>query len=220
MPNLWDEILFGILPYVAAALFFGGAIYRGVVRPLEWSTRASGFFERPSMGIASLALHWGIIVLFVAHLFGWVGGLMGSMTMSQIFYWMGVVAGASVLYGVLAALIRRIMVPEMRAMSMAEDYILLTFLLVIVILALYQVLVGQLFGLALTVAPWLSSVFQLSPDVKLMSGLTLIIKAHITLSLLFIAYWPYTKMVHVLALPWRYFYRPYLTVRLYRRMVR
>src|SRR3989304_792857 len=115
MPSFWDQILFGVLPYVSFTLFLTGLLYRGVLKPLEWSTRASGFFERPSMGIASLALHWGIIVLFLAHLFGFVGGLMLSPDLIQVFYWTGVVAGAAVLYGVTVALIRRIMVPEMRA---------------------------------------------------------------------------------------------------------
>lgn len=220
MPSLLDNVLFGVLPYVASAVFLGGLIYRGIIRPLEWSTRASGFFERTSMGIASLALHWGIIVLFAAHILGLIGGLILSPAYTRWFYWMGVVAGTAVFYGSLASFIRRIMVSEMRAMSRYEDYILQGFLITISGLALYQVLVGQLFGLSLTVAPWLASMYKLSPKVELMSGLTWITKTHITLFWLFFAYWPYTKMVHVWALPWRYVYRPYQSIRMYKQIVR
>lgn len=220
MPSLLDEILFAVLPYIALALFVSGLIYRGMVKPLEWTSRASGFFERTSMGIASLALHWGIIFLFIAHLIGLIGGLTLSQTLSRVFYWMGVIAGTAVFYGSLVVLVRRITVREMRVTSLAEDYVIPSFVLLIAGLALYQVLVGQLFGLSLSVAPWLVSIFKFSPDAGLMADLSLVTKAHITLALLLIAYWPYTKLVHVIALPWRYFYRPYQSIRLYRRMVR
>lgn len=220
MPSLVDEMLFAVLPYITIALFIGGLIYRGIVRPLEWSSRASGFFERPSIGIASLALHWGIIFLIVAHLFGLAGTLLPSAALVRVFYWMGAIAGSLFLFGVAAALIRRIVVREMRAMSRAEDYILLVFLLVIPSIALYQSLVLQVFGVSAMVGDWVVSLFKLSPEVGPMAGLTLITKMHITLVLLFISYFPYTKMVHVLALPWRYVYRPYHSIRMYRRMVR
>ena len=220
MPSVLDNVLFAVLPYISLALFISGLIYRGIVRPLEWSARASGFFERPSMGIAALSLHWGIILLFVAHLFGLAGGLLLSQALIQVFYWIGAIAGGFFLYGVIVALLRRIMVREMRVMSFAEDYIILVLLLVIPGLALYQVLVGQLFGFSSTVAPWFASLFRFSPEVELVAGLTFITKTHITLVWLFIAYWPYTRMVHVLAFPWRYFYRPYQSIRIYQRMVR
>lgn len=215
MSGLWDVALFAIFPYVSVALFVAGLTYSGIVNPFAWTARSSQFFERPALGAAILTFHWGVILLFVAHLFGLVAGLLLNPSLVTVFYWLGLWAGALTLYGSALALSRRVMVPEVRATSRAEDYVILLLLLAIAGVALYQALVNRMFGVSLSVAPWMGSVFGLQPDVKSMAGLPVLNKIHISLFFVLLAYWPYTKLVHVWAFPWRFATRPWISMRTY-----
>ncbi len=213
MPGIFDIILFAILPYVSIALFIAGLLYRGFVNPFAWTTRSSQFFESPALGAAVLTFHWGVILLFIAHLFGLIAGLFLVPSLITVFYWLGLLSGVLTLYGSTLALIRRLIVPEVRAMSVAEDYIILVLLFAIAGVALYLALVSRIFGLSLNVAPWVGSVFALQPDVKPMAGLPLLNKIHISLFMVLLAYWPYTKLVHVWAFPWRFIARARISMR-------
>lgn len=224
----WDNLAFGVLPYVGMLLFFFVPVYRAYKGQVQWSargdfqwtTRASGFFGRPMMGGGSLALHWGIFILFAGHVVGLVGGYLGRLDMIEVFHWVGLASGLLFGYGILVALLRRIVNPEMRAMSTAEDYAILTFLFVIPALALYQVIFPQVFGLSAVVGPWLVSIYTLSPDVGLMAGATLLTKIHIIIATIFFAYFPFTKLVHLWSYPFGYITRPYIAVRSYLRTMK
>lgn len=223
-----DKFFFVILPYVAMVLFFGVPVYRAFRGKLQWTargelpwtTRASGFFGTPVLGVAALALHWGIILLFVAHVIGLLGGYLQNTTLVEIFYWLGLVAGIAFFYGCLVAFIRRIVNPEMRAMSMAEDYIVLIFLLVISGLALYQVLISQVFGMSWVVGQWLAGIYTFTPDDEVMAGASLLTKLHIISASIFFAYFPFTKLVHLWSYPFNYITRPYISMRSYLRTMK
>lgn len=213
-----NEFLFAVFPYVALTLFIVVPIIRRVNGGFTFTTRASGFIERPSMGIAALSLHWGIIILFVAHLLGLIGGLVTNMSMVDWFHWTGLGAGVFALYGFSLAFIRRCVIPEMRAVSQIDDYIVLVLLIVIVSFGLYPVIADKSFGLSMTVAPWVKSIFLFSPDWTGMSGMPLMSKIHISAGMLLAAYFPFTKLVHMWTIPFSYFVRPYQSMRTYRRV--
>jgi len=90
-----ENFLFIGLPYIALFLMIGGILYRlfsgfmGSYRgrwdfsargDFLWSTRSTGFFGRTSIGAASLNIHWGMILLLIAHVVGFVGGLKAMST--------------------------------------------------------------------------------------------------------------------------------------------
>lgn len=212
-----DSFFFTVFPYVALTLFVVVPIVRRRSGGFRFTTRASGFFERPSMGIAALALHWGILTLFLAHICGYIGGVRLSSGWVDVFHWVGLVAGMVTLYGASLALIRRLMVPELRATSQIDDYLVLCFLIPILVTGLYPVIADKTFGISYTVAPWVRDVLTLDPEVGAMAGLATITKVHIILSMAFFAYFPFTKMVHVWTVPLRYFVRPYQSIRSYQR---
>lgn len=222
------SFFFAILPYIAMVLFFGVPLYRAFRGKLQWSargelawtTRASGFFGSPVLGVAALALHWGIIVLFIAHIIGLIGGYLQNTAMVDIFHWVGIFAGISFFYGCLVALIRRLISPEMRAMSMLEDYIILLFLLTISGIALYQVVILRVFGMSWVVGRWLTSIYTLSPDVELIKGASFITRLHIIIASIFFCYFPFTKLVHMWSYPFNYIVRPYISIRSYLRTMK
>ncbi len=162
---MWDNFLFIGLPYIAVImLFFGGVIYRGfsgvmgryrgdwdlsVRGDYLWTTRSTGFFGRASIGPASLCLHWGIIILFFAHVIGLIGGAYSLASWVEFFRWAGL--GGGILYGIVWALVRRIAFARVKAMSTPDDYIILLFLIVISGLGLYQSAVEMVFGLSYSV---------------------------------------------------------------------
>lgn len=214
-----DKFFFEVYPYIVLSLFVAVPIIRRRFGGFRFSTRASGFFERPSMGIAAIALHWGIITLFFAHLCGFIGGLITSAEWVDVFHWVGLVAGIATLYGLSLAFLRRVVVPEMRATSQVDDYLVLVLLITIVITGIYPVIADKTFGLSYTVAPWVKSILTFSPDVGAVGGLALINKLHLVISMTFFAYFPFTKMVHIWTVPLGYLIRPYQSMRTYKKVM-
>jgi nitrate reductase gamma subunit len=225
-----DNFFFIGLPYITIIVFFGGIIYRGFSRALSghrgkwdwtvrgdylWTTRSTGFFGRASIGPASLCLHWGVLILFVAHLVGFVGGAYNFAAWVEFFRWVGLAGGILFLYGAVWALVRRIVIPQVKAMSTPDDYMVLLFLIAIDGLGLYQAAVELVFGISYSAGPWLGSIIALQPDVTMIAGAPLTNKLHIIVSLIFFAYFPFTKLVHAGSYPFGYISRSFISMRRY-----
>lgn len=208
-----SKFLWGVYPYLCALLFFAVPIIRMSFRPFAWSTRASSLFSKRSLGVASLLMHWGLLTVFAGHLAGLYGGLLASRGAINFFFWSALVGGFMILAGSIIALVRRIAVPEVRAMSQAEDYIIHLLLIPLVSLALYQVLVHRIFGIAYTASSWVASLWTFNPQPELMDSASLITKLHVFLAMTFFAYFPFTKLVHFWTYPVNYFARPYQAMR-------
>ena len=208
------DLLWGVYPYVAFTLFFTVPIIRMVFRPYSFTTRASGLFNRRIQGYAMHLFHWGILLVLLGHIAGLIGGsLYLDVWVDPVFYWAGLVGGLMTLAGSAIALLRRIVVPEVRAMSQVDDYTVLVFLIAILSIALFQVVFQETFGFAYAVAPWFASIWAFAPDPELMEGASLVTQIHVFLALTFFAYFPFTKLVHFWTLPVNYFVRPYQVMR-------
>ncbi len=225
-----DNFLFVALPYIALLFFIGGSFYRaysGVKSHFRgrwdptahgdflWTTRSTGFLGRASIGPATLCLHWGLIILVLAHLLGFLGGGFNSPSLVEFFRWLGMLGGILLFYGATWALVRRIGKSQLRALSTAEDYLVLSFLIVISGLGLYISGVQLIFGLSYAVGPWLYSVLTLRPDPSLVAKFSTLAKLHLVLNFVFFAYFPFTKLVHAFSFPFRYLVRPYISMRSY-----
>jgi nitrate reductase gamma subunit len=227
---MWDNFFFIGLPYITITLFFGGIIFRGFSGMMSehrgkwdlsvrgdylWTTRSTGFFGRASIGPASLCLHWGILILFIGHLAGFIGGAYNLPSWVDFFRWTGLGGGIIFCFGVVWALVRRIIIPQVKAMSTPDDYIVLVFLILIGGFGLYQSSVEMVFGISYSAGPWIAGIFQLQPDVAMIAGAPLVNKLHIIFALLFFAYFPFTKLVHVFSYPFGYITRPFISMRRY-----
>ncbi|MEE8443288.1 MAG: respiratory nitrate reductase subunit gamma [Dehalococcoidia bacterium] len=225
-----DNFFFVALPYIALLLFIGGSTYRAFTGmktayrgklawsargDLLWTTRSTGFFGRASIGPAVLSLHWGLIIVIVAHVVGFIGGANNSPTLVDVFRWAGMFGGLLILYGVSWAFVRRLVVPQLRAMSTREDYTVLILLVVVVGLGLYHSVVQLAFGVSYAVGPWISGLFTLQPDAALVAGAPLVVKLHMIAVFILMAYLPFTKLVHVFSFPFAYITRPYISMRSY-----
>ena len=208
------NLIWGVYPYVAFTLFFAVPVIRMVFRPYSFTTRASGLFNRRIQGYAMHLFHWGILAVLLGHIAGFVGGSLDlDVWVDPVFYWLALIGGLMTLVGSVIALVRRIVVPEVRAMSQADDYLVLVFLIAILAIALFQVLFQGTFGFVYAVAPWFASIWAFSPDPELMEGASLLTQVHVFLALTLFAYFPFTKLVHFWTLPVNYFVRPYQVMR-------
>ncbi len=207
-------LIWGVFPYFALLLFFVVPFFRMLYRPFGMSTRASGIFlGRDILGPAAHLLHWGIFLAFFGHLFGLIGGLQGWGSWVGAFYWMATIGGLMAVTGSVVALVRRAMVPEVRAMSSHDDYAVHAFLILIMGVAIYQALAHKIWGVAYTAAPWFASLWQFSPQPELMVSAPWLTKVHVFLAFLFAAYFPFTKLIHAWTLPVNYLARPYQVLR-------
>jgi nitrate reductase gamma subunit len=221
MASVFDGIIFGVLPYIMLVSFFGVQTYRWLVNRFSWTAKSSQLFERRALGIAAIPLHYAVIVLLIAHILGILSGYFGAGYLI-LFDTIATIAAPIFIYGVLVALVRRIVVREVRAMSTAEDYIILLFLLAIPIIGLYNRYVLGIFGVFPLVARWFTSIFigKVDEYIGLMATLPILNKIHILLALIFLTYWPFTKMAGMLSFPITYAWRRYQVIRQYRRVSR
>jgi len=212
-----DLLLYVVLPYVAIVSFFFVPLYRKWNNDIawDWTTRASGLFDNRGIGIASLCLHWGLLLVFAGHLLGIVGVELAVGGWVDIFFYIGAIGGVLALFGSLMALIRRTVSPGMRAMSTPQDYVIHVLLITILTPALYYSLVVGVFGLSHTVFPWFVNLFTLSPTAEGITGAPLPIRIHVVASFLFWTYFPFTKLVHLWSAPLGYLVRPYISMRRY-----
>lgn len=209
-----EYVAWGAFPYVALTLFFVVPFLRMIYRPFGLTTRASGIFlGRDVLGPASHLLHWGIFLVFFGHVAGLVGGIMGWGSWVAAFFWMGTLGGLAAIAGSAVALTRRLMVPEMRAMSQPDDYIVHLFIIAILGVAIYQGLAHRIWGVSFTVAPWFASLWRFQPRPELMASASTLTKIHVFLAFAFAAYFPFTKLMHAWTLPVNYFVRPYQVMR-------
>ena len=151
----------------------------------------------------------------MTHVVGLIGGAYTLVSWVDFFRWVGLGAGVLFLYGIAWALLRRITIPQVRAMSTLDDYIILLFLITIGGFGLYQSAIELVFGISYSVGPWIGSIFKLQPDISMISGAPLINKLHIISALIFFAYLPFTKLVHIFSYPFGYITRPFISMRKY-----
>ncbi|MBI2864985.1 MAG: respiratory nitrate reductase subunit gamma [Chloroflexi bacterium] len=225
-----ENFFFIALPYITILLFIGGSAYRAFTGvktafrgklawsargDLMWTTRSTGFFGRASIGPAALCLHWGIITVLTFHLLGFVGGAVNWSALVDVFRWAGMFGGMLLLYGAVWAFVRRLTMPQVRAMSTAEDFIVLAFLILLSGLGLYHSAISLAFGVSYSVGPWFGGLFTLRPSSDLVAGVPFIVKLHMIVALIFFAYLPFTKLVHLFSYPFGYITRPYISMRSY-----
>ena len=225
-----NNFFFVALPYIALLLFIGGPVYRAFTGvkttsrgklawsargDLLWTTRSSGFFGRASVAPGALCIHWGLITVVVTHAIGFIGGAGGWSPLIDFFRWGGMIGGLLLIYGAAWAFVRRLAMPQLRAMSTLEDYVVLLFLIIMAGFGLYHSVVQVAFGVSYAVGPWLSSLFTLMPDGGLIASAPLMVKLHMISVFIFMAYFPFTKLVHVFSYPFAYITRPYISMRSY-----
>ncbi len=221
-----DYLLFGALPYVALAVFLIGSIYRYVHKGYQVSSLSSQFLEGKQLFFGSQFFHWGIIMLFLGHLIGFlvpsaVMAWNGSTVRLLILEFSAFGFAISTLLGLLFLIKRRLTTKRIQMVTGPMDYVVYIVLLVQIIsgicIAYFARWGSNWFASVMT--PYLRSVFAFNPNVDLIAQLStsnalalLIVKTHITSAFLIIGIIPFTRFVHFLVAPIDYIWRRYQLV--------
>jgi len=224
-----DGLLFGVLPYVALIVFFLMTIQRYRQQSFSYSSLSSQFLENRQHFWGLVPFHYGILVVLTGH-------VVAFLLPRSILWWNSVPArlyvlelsalvfGLLTLVGLLQAIVRRAGSHRLRKVTTPSDWVLQVLLLTQVTTGI-GVAVFHGWGsswYASTVAPYLWSIVRLAPDVGYVAPLPLVPKLHIIGAFVLVAFFPFTRLVHVLVIPNMYLWRKTQVVRWYwnRRTIR
>lgn len=214
-----DSFLFIALPYLAIFLCVGGSIYRARAQPLSYSALSSQFLEGKNLIWGSLPWHIGIILILMGHLLalfcpGLWQAVISSPAILLAIETLGIGLGASCLLGLIVLLVRRLTSAKVQAVTSPMDLVVLLLLLVQVALGV-GVACSYKWGAAWctgTMTPYVWSILTFHPNISYISDLPIIAKAHIVGGWLFILIVPFSRLIHMFALPIHYLFRPPINV--------
>jgi nitrate reductase gamma subunit len=217
-------LLWVILPYLSLAFFVLGHIWRYRYDKFGWTTRSSQLYENRLLRIGSPLFHFGVLVVLLGH----IGGLIipkswtEAVGMSENTYHLaavilGTVAGVCTVGGLAILVYRRRTVGPVFSATTRNDKAMYLSLTVTILLGLAATVAANVVGGGYdyreTISPWFRSIFYLQPHADLMSGAPLLFQLHALSALLLYAFWPFTRLVHMLTAPLGYLTRPYIVYR-------
>lgn len=215
------EILYQFFPYMA-----GGAFIFGVIYHLATDQRSVQAFSTQLLSNDNLLkygsnlFHVGIILVFFGHIFGLLAPewsydwLITNEQKRQLAILMGSAAGLITLAGVLMMALRRITKPAVKANSHFADWFFLALIILQVVTGLLGTGETIQHDLAhyMNLDHWAQGLVILKGDAwTYLTDATLVHKIHIFLGFCMFIVFPFTKFMHMVALPVRYLldYRPW-----------
>ena len=216
---MFDLVAFGVFPYVAFALAIAVGLYRYFRDRFTFSSFSSEFLEKRQLFWGSVPWHYGIVILLIGHLIGLAfSGAVASFNSDPArLYALEITAlglGLFALLGVCLLIVRRLIVPHLRGVTTIADAFLLFTLLVQVVTGIYTAIFerwGTAWYLSNAV-PYLVSILKLSPEVQYAATLPLVTQIHVLNAWVLVAFFPFSRLVHIFTLPVTYLWRPYQTV--------
>ncbi|AXO13809.1 respiratory nitrate reductase subunit gamma [Thalassospira indica] len=213
------NFLFGIYPYIALSVLVIGSIARYERDPFTWKTSSSQLLRRRQLMLGSVLFHVGVLVIFFGHLVGlltpiWIFDALGithgaKQTLAVV---AGGIAGVMALIGGLMLFHRRITDPRIRKTSSFADIGILALLLAQLFLGIGTIFVSleHLDGYEMTkFMAWAQGIFTFQSDAAShITNVAWIFKLHLVLGLTIFLVFPFTRLVHMLSVPVRYFLRP------------
>jgi len=203
-----NNLLFGIYPYVALAIFFLGSLIRFDREQYTWKSDSSQLLKRSQLRWGSNLFHIGILFLFFGHAVGlltphWLYESMGLTTEAKQLLAMisGGTAGLACLAGISLLLHRRLTEPRIRATSKPMDIIILLWVFITLLLGLTTILFSaqHLDGAdMLLLANWAQHIVTFrSGAAQFLLAVPLIFKIHLFFGMTLFLLFPFSRLVHV-----------------------
>lgn len=219
MSTYLNTLLFGFYPYVALAVLIVGSALRYDRDQYSWRSGSSQLLRRRQLIWGSVLFHVGVLVIFAGH-------LVGLLTPIAVFDALGISHGAKQLLAIVAggvagvmAIIgasllvhRRLFDARVRANSSTTDTLIIILLWVQLALGLATIPVSlqHLDGHEMVkFMNWAQGIFTFKADAaENVAEASLVFKAHLMLGLTILLLFPFTRLVHMLSVPVRFFWRP------------
>lgn len=221
-PFFLDQVLFIVLPYVSLVVLLVVSIRRYRSDTFSFSSLSSQFLENKNHFWALVPFHYGIIVVLTGH-------VVAFLLPREILMWNSAplrlyileisafVFGVLTMIGTAGVMMRRANDAKMKMVTSKADWILLSIFIVQIMSGLY---VAAFHGwgsswFAATAVPYLWSLVTLNPNIAFISAMPWMVKLHIISAYSILAFFPFTRMVHVLVVPNPYLWRKPQVVRWY-----
>ena len=216
---MYNNFIFIGLPYAALLIFIVGTIVRYRMQPFGVSSLSSQILESRILYWGSHSFHIGIVVLFFGHLIGFlfpraVISFTGEPTRLLILEISAFAFGILSLFGISTLIFRRIVVSKLKTVTSKMDVVVYALILTQVFSGLWIAYFDRWGSawFAISLAPYLKSVFLLTPNYEAVAAMPLSIKIHIASAFIFIAMVPFTRLMHFLVFPFVYINRAYIYV--------
>lgn len=222
-----DYILYQVYPYIAGTIFLFGSLVRYDMSQYTWKTNSSQLLDNSmKFQIGNYLFHLGVIFLFFGHLIGLlmphalypylgltphVKQLMAMIT--------GGLAGSAAIVGATILLYRRLFHRLVRAQSLRGDIFILILLYVQLVFGLATIPISaqHLDGVEmLKLANWAQHIVTFQGGAAAyLAGISWVFKVHLFLGVTVFLVFPFTRLVHIWSVPYRYVARRYQVVREY-----
>lgn len=211
---MMDVFLFVGLPYIAAVTAIIGCLRRARHHRYSMSARSSQFLEDRQLLFGSAPWHIGILIVLLGHgvafllpkLWSSVLTVPGALLVIET---VGIASSLLAIAGLGALIYRRITSARVQAVTTAGDLILVALLLVQAVLGLMSAIHfrhGAAWSTG-TVVPYFWGLVTLTPDVAFVADFPMLFKLHIIGAWLLVLMLPFTRLMHVLAVPFEYLWR-------------
>lgn len=219
-----DTVFFAVLPYVAMVLFLVGTIHRYRSDSFTYSSLSSQLLENKQHFWALVPFHYGIIAVITGHIVAFAiprGVLLWNSHPLRLYVLevSALIFGLTTLVSLLAIIARRFTDRRVRVVTSKADWFLYA-LLIVQVFSGIDAAVFNRWGsswFAASAAPYLWSLLKLNPDISVISAMPFMVKVHIVNAFAVIAFFPFTRLVHILVVPNQYLFRRRQVVRWYRR---
>jgi nitrate reductase gamma subunit len=220
-----STILFGVWPYLAGAVCLVGHVWRWRFDQFGWTSRTSQLMEKRWLAIGSPLFHLGALMVIGGHALGLLvpASATRAVGLSDHAYHLvavggGVAAGAVFAAGAVILTIRRFLSrARFRLSNRPADLVMYALLGITAGFGLGGTLVLNAFGQGYdyrpTIAVWFRGLFVLDPRPELMAAAPWPYQVHVLAALALIAWWPFTRLVHVWSVPLGYLIRPPIVYR-------
>ncbi len=214
-----NDLLFGVFPYVAVALLVVVTIIRWRRHPFSVSSLSSQLLESRRLYWGSIPFHWGVSTILVGHLAAlivpsgfelWNGEPMRLYLLEATGLALGLWAG----FGIVVLAYRRFTNSRVRAVSTPVDHLVITVVGVQIITGIWIAVGyrwGSFWGTSVFV-PYMRSILRFDPQPEYVDALPFVLQLHAFTFWVFIAIFPFTRLVHIFTLPLGYLTRPWQKV--------
>lgn len=219
----YNQLLFGVLPYMAVFVFLLVTIQRYRAQSFSYSSLSSQFLENQFHFWGMVPFHYGILTILTGH-------LVAFLIPEQLLAWnrvpwrLFVLEISALIFAILALVglvnlvVRRYKYSKINEVTSASDWILLIMLVAQVGIGIYIAVVYRWGSswYAASMTPYLWSLVKFSPNVAYMSGMPWMVKLHVALAFGLLTFFPFTRLVHILVVPNPYLWRRTQVVRWYK----
>ncbi|NGX43744.1 MAG: Nitrate reductase-like protein NarX [Chlamydiae bacterium] len=219
MSEAMNLFFYGILPYVVLSIAIIGTTQRYITDQFSISSLSSQFLENRKLFLGTILWHFGILVVLLGHLVAFMipKTILAFNSVPLRLYILegtALIFALSAFFGLILFIERRLTQDRIRVVTSPMDYVLFTLLFIQVATGLY-IAIFHRWGsswYALTAVPYLRSIWVLNPQIQYVVDLPLMVQAHMINAFLLIGIFPFTRLPHMLVIPFGYLVRPYQIV--------